>query len=130
MFALAPRKILSNLLKQAQECRTLSSVDTFERLFNHHHGERPQPSKQAMRARRQVKSPRPPIGEIGAAFHKAGFLKPVNHPANGNRFHIQLFGKTALIDPFMPNQDTKHLPLGPCDANHPRSGIERTAHHA
>ena len=73
------------------------------------------------------KPPRPAVVGIAAPLDQAGFLEPVDDPAQCDRLEIEHVGKLDLPKARRAGQSEQHLPLGARDPEPDREAIERLA---
>ena len=64
-----------------------------------------------VRLGRQIQPPATAIARIGAALDEAGLFQAVDHAADRNRLHVQVFGELGLAQAFVPPGRLQRAPL-------------------
>ena len=62
----------------------------------------------------QVEAPDAAVSRVGAAFHHAARLQPVDQPGDGDRLHFQQFRQFLLGDAWLALEPDQDPPLGAC----------------
>src|SRR5690606_21067588 len=96
LLALA-HAIGANDLERAHELVALGGRKAGEQVLDHVVEPLAQAGELLAALGGQVQAPGPPVAEVGVALDQPGLLEPVDHPAQRDRFDVELVGVVALI---------------------------------